>query len=92
MTTSNPDRQQLTEAYQRAKERHEAYTMKDRPFNVWIICTRGTGHKWRVLATCDNYQQAAYLVEYHKMIDFKFPKGHYAYKIEPAVRSEQNAE
>ena len=91
MTTSDSDRELLTEYYQRAKERHDAYTMKDRPFDVWIICTRGTVHSWRKMTTCDNYQQAALLVEYHRMIDVKFPKGYYAYKIEPAM-GDQNAE
>lgn len=52
-------------------------------FDVWIICTRGTGHRWRKMATCDDRTQAEQLVAYHKMIDQKFPKGHYRYRVEP---------
>ena len=54
-------------------------------FDVWIICTRGTGHAWRKMATCDDRWQADQLVAYHKMIDEKVPKGHYRYKVEPVT-------
>ena len=56
--------------------------MTDR-FDVWIICTRGPGHKWRKMAEFAIRADAEQLVADHKWLDSKVPCGHYAYKIEP---------
>jgi len=71
-------------------------------FEVWIICTRGTGHNWRKMSTFDSRADAEEFVSWHKRadaeefvswhkkIDAKFPKGHYSYKIE-TVQEKSNA-
>lgn len=59
-------------------------------FEVWIICTRGTGHNWLKMSTFDSRADAEEFVSWHKKIDAEFPKGHYSYKIE-TVQEKSNA-
>ena len=59
-------------------------------FEVWIICTRGTGYDWRKMSTFDNRTEAEQFIRWQKEIDAKFPCGHYRYKIE-TVPAESNA-
>jgi hypothetical protein len=66
-----------------AKSTAPVHAVVSQQFEVWIICTRGTGHQWRRMATCGNRREADQLVSYHKLMDQKYPKGHYSYKVVP---------
>ena len=60
-------------------------------FEVWIICTRGEGHKWRMMDTFPSRAEAEEFVQWHKDLDRKFPQGHYRYKIENIAEFQQRA-
>ena len=66
-----------------SSQKHVVLTPKKCRFEVWIICTRGTGHNWRKMETFDTRKEADDLIAWHKELDAKFPQGHYRYKIEP---------
>jgi len=60
-------------------------------YEVWIICTRGEGHKWRRMNTFTSRLEADEFVQWHKDMDRKFPQGHYRYKIETIAPFQERA-
>lgn len=55
--------------------------MIEHTFEVWIKCSRGIGHTWRKLNSFATQEQAQKLIDYHKEIDAKPPRGHYLYDL-----------
>ncbi len=59
-------------------------------FEVWIICTLGTGYDWRKMSTFATRTEAEQFIRWQKEIDARFPCGQYSYKIK-TVQAELNA-